>query len=326
MAFGGAQAGVTGWFVDCHIEYQDAIATGIRQVATDPIVNPGTASHELSSQVCGGCHSVNSNDGDSDDWTPYRAGDDLETDRLMFDYTEEVREWFATWGGVETNAGANPHAGADAILDRWFWQDGTPRVSGREYSGLRKTACFVRGEMSCISCHRLHPSGLDSAAQTEWANDLLEPGMQGDKSCLQCHAAGEFASVKHTRHAADSQGSRCLNCHMPHTTYGLLKAIRSHTVLSPGIRETVELGRPNACNLCHLDKSLNWTAERMNEWYGHPIPELSIDESRLAAGALWTLCGDAGMRALVAWHMGLGAGAGGVGRGLDAALSGRVVG
>jgi hypothetical protein len=287
-----------------HIEHQSVVAAGTAPEGKDPIVNPGTAPHQLSSQICGGCHSVNSNHGDPDDWTPYRAGDDLESDRVLFDYTELTHKWMVSSGGMETNGVVNVKAEVDSILDQWFWKDGTPRVSGREYSGLRKSACFTRGEMACISCHSLHPNGLDSAAQTEWANDLLHQGMDGDRSCLQCHAVAEFASIKHTRHAAESDGSRCMNCHMPYTTYGLLKAIRSHTVLSPSVSETVEMGRPNACNLCHLDKTLKWTADRMNEWYDQPVPELPIDESRLAAGALWTLRGDAGLRALTAWHMG----------------------
>ena len=47
---------------------------------------------------------------------------------------------------------------------------------------------------------------------------------------------------------------------MPYTTYGLLKTIRSHTdQQSVGRRRRVETGRPNACNLCHLDKTLAWT-------------------------------------------------------------------
>ena len=91
---------------------------------------------------------------------------------------------------------------------------------------------------------------------------------------------------------------------MPYTSYGLLKTMRSHTISSPTAGETAELDRPNACNLCHLDKTLDWTADRLLEWYGTPVPVLSDDERRVAASLLWILKGDAGLRALTAQAMG----------------------
>jgi hypothetical protein len=91
---------------------------------------------------------------------------------------------------------------------------------------------------------------------------------------------------------------------MPHTSYGLLKAMRSHTIESPDVAVSVRTGRPNACNLCHLDASLGWTADRLSAWYGMPAPDLSDDERTIAASVLWLTRGDAGQRVLVAWHMG----------------------
>ena len=107
----------------------------------------------------------------------------------------------------------------------------------------------------------------------------------------------------HTHHAANSAGSSCYNCHMPYTTYGLLKTIRSHTVGSPSVTESVETGRPNACNLCHLDKTLAWTAEALESWYRRRGSPLGADEQNVAASLLWLLQGDAGQRAIVAQAM-----------------------
>jgi hypothetical protein len=91
---------------------------------------------------------------------------------------------------------------------------------------------------------------------------------------------------------------------MPHTTYGLLKASRSHEIGSPRvITSGPGSTRPNACNLCHLDRPLAWSAEHLARWYGHDTPPLSDDDRRIAAGARWALTGDAGVRALVAWAM-----------------------
>jgi len=91
---------------------------------------------------------------------------------------------------------------------------------------------------------------------------------------------------------------------MPRTTFGLLHAIRSHQVSSPTVKESVDYGRPNACNLCHLDQTLAWTANKLHAWYKQPLPELSRDDESIAAGVQWLVKGDAGQRALIAWGMG----------------------
>jgi hypothetical protein len=91
---------------------------------------------------------------------------------------------------------------------------------------------------------------------------------------------------------------------MPYTTYGLLRAQRSHRISSPTVQESMDTGRPNACNACHLDKSLGWTSGHLMAWYGQPQPALNEDEQNVAASVLWLLRGDAGQRALVTWAMG----------------------
>jgi hypothetical protein len=80
--------------------------------------------------------------------------------------------------------------------------------------------------------------------------------------------------------------------------------MRSHQVSSPTAQESIAYGRPNACNLCHLDKTLGWTAQNLHAWYNQPMPELSQDDQTIAAAVQWILKGDAGQRALIAWGMG----------------------
>ena len=91
---------------------------------------------------------------------------------------------------------------------------------------------------------------------------------------------------------------------MPYTSYGLLKAIRSHTISSPSVAESVETGRPNACNLCHVDRTLAWTGAALREWYDLPAPPLGDEERTVAAALLWAMRGDAGQRALAAFALG----------------------
>ena len=42
----------------------------------------------------------------------------------------------------------------------------------------------------------------------------------------------------------------------------------------------------------------------MKEWYQKPVPPLSSEQEKISAAVLWLLRGDAGQRALVAWHAG----------------------
>ncbi len=251
------------------------------------IVNPADLPGDRASQVCGQCHGVThlTTKEARADWVwhgfAFRPGDDL----------------FATRGAGEPDAEA---------ADRKFWSDGELRVTGREYNALARTPCFRAGEMSCLSCHRMHQAQDDPRPRAVWRNDLLAPGMDGDQACTQCHAEylDEPALVAHTHHGPGSSGSRCLECHMPRTTYGLLGAIRTHEVRPPDAKTSLATGRPNACNQCHLDRTLEWTARRLEEWYGIPAPELPEEEGTLAASVLWTLKGEAGQRALMAWSFG----------------------
>jgi hypothetical protein len=91
---------------------------------------------------------------------------------------------------------------------------------------------------------------------------------------------------------------------MPYTTYGLLKAIRSHEIDSPTVSASLRSGRPNACNQCHLNETLAWTARYLDQWYEMPSPRLPPVHHEVAAAVVWSLSGDAGQRALMAWSMG----------------------
>ena len=177
-------------------------------------MQPADLDHVRSSQVCGSCHGMKWFD-KSEEWTAhgfrYRPGDDLDKTTPIIRPTQlEQQPWLKPV--LEKNPG---------ILNDFFWPDGHIRVTGREYNGLLESPCYQRGEMSCVSCHSMHNSDPD---------DQLARGMRGNQACLQCHDEMSDDLTRHTRHAADSPGSNCTNCHMPHTSYGLLKAIRGHTI------------------------------------------------------------------------------------------------
>ena len=255
----------------------------------DPtIVNPARESSRSSSQICGQCHGIFyiiDADRFRERGFRYRPGDDLEQIKPT------IRPREPEWRGTVAHLMEDD----PTFLLNQFWSDGAVRVSGREYSGMIESGCYQRGELSCLSCHSMHSSE---------PVDQLAAGMEADEACLQCHERFRGRIEEHTHHRESSSGSRCYNCHMPHTVYGLLKAHRSHLIASPTVRESTETGRPNACNVCHLDESLGWTQQHLAEWYGTPEVALGSDETNVAASLLWLLKGDAGQRALAAWAMG----------------------
>ncbi len=252
------------------------------------IIQPADLDHKRSTQVCGSCHGMKWFD-KSENWTEegfrYRPGDDLtKTTPIIQPSKADKQEW------LKPVLEKNPE-----ILADFFWEDGKIRVTGREYNGLLESPCHQRGTMSCVSCHSMHKSD---------PNDQLARGMRTNQACLQCHKEMGDNITAHTLHAANSAGSNCYNCHMPHTSYGLLKAIRSHTIETPNVATTLKTGRPNACNLCHLDKTLDWTAEHLAKRTNKPKTNVPNIHKTTAASAVWLLNGDAGQRALAAWHMG----------------------
>jgi Cytochrome c554 and c-prime len=269
---------------------------------TDPTIpNPSRLRGVDSALDCGQCHSV---------WAFNNMPDKIDFNRHGSGFRPGAHDLVQRFV-VQPNAPDHSEqkdfirqSEPDFFRNR-FWGDGMIRVTGREFNGVQASPCFRGGEFSCISCHEMH---LDSPGQTsieQWARTAqLKPKMDSDAACLQCHQTMATNIPAHTHHDQNSPGSRCYNCHMPRTTFGLLHAIRSHQVSSPTVKESVDYGRPNACNLCHLDQTLKWTAEKLESWYHQPAPELSADDEHISAALQWLVKGDAAQRALLAWGMG----------------------
>lgn len=281
----------------CHGPGEEHIRA-VREQKTEnlQIVNPNDLDAKISSQVCGQCHAAISlaDKGATADWLQhgwrYRPGEELDKSKTIIQPAND---------------------GKESIDSGIFWNDGTVRVSGREFNGLLKSPCYNHGGdtgkvLSCTSCHNMHLDTESADALGTWSNHQLKPDMRSNLACTQCHEEyrEEAKLVAHTHHPADSGGSNCMNCHMPYTSYGLLKASRSHQIENPSVTTTLETGRPNGCNQCHLDKSLGWTAAYLNQWYGIESPELSDEDQNVSSTVLSCLKGNAIQRALAGWTIG----------------------
>jgi len=274
----------------------------LRSGRPDPtIVQPMRLDPRRASQVCGQCHAfwefydAQAERHANSRGLPYRPGDDLAATRFIVQPTKNLDTPMMK-AFLAEDAG---------FIRDIFWSDGMVRATGREYNGLLDSPCFKDATdsartLTCFSCHTMHKTADDARQMRQWADGQLAPRAIGNGACTPCHRVADG----HSHHRAESTGSSCDNCHMPHTTYGLLKTIRSHQISSPSAQATVDTGRPNACNLCHLDKTLAWTADYLELWYGASRPALGDDEESVAASVLWLLKGDAGQRAIVAQAMG----------------------
>lgn len=265
-----------------HVEHhQNPLRRYLAYLAVDgdpTIADPSDLGGSRGSEICAQCHSLLVIP-DPDDFiangTPFRPG------QAIADHFPEIRG----------------ESQSEAERANSFWSDGEIRLTGREWVAMTQSECFEKGNLSCMSCHSMHEGSRE---------DQLDAVRGTDAGCFVCHERDKYETQTHTHHAADSSGSSCLNCHMPFTNYGLLKAVRTHRIASPNASVTLATGRPNACNLCHLDRTLAWTADKLTAWYGHQAVTIPGPRAGVADSVFGLLSGDAGQRALAAAAMGWG--------------------
>jgi predicted CXXCH cytochrome family protein len=128
-----------------------------------------------------------------------------------------------------------------------------------EYSDAMHGSCY--SQLTCVACHNPHrPIG------SRWSLTAD----QDDAFCLKCHQQYQPADkrLQHTHHPQGSEGARCMNCHMPRVNEGIEDVVRTHMIYSPTRADMIEANHPNACNLCHTDKPIDWTLRALKEWYG----------------------------------------------------------
>lgn len=141
-----------------------------------------------------------------------------------------------------------------------FWANGANKFSGNEFQAIIRSVCYaqskagghgISGEkINCASCHTAHESSGDFQVSDKNYN----------QTCLNCHAqfADDSATAEHTKHWINSEAASCASCHQPELVFGRTRFLRTHEISVPNPILTVEKQIPNACNLCHIDQSVNW--------------------------------------------------------------------
>jgi hypothetical protein len=131
---------------------------------------------------------------------------------------------------------------------------------------------------------------------------MIRPEMRTNRGCLQCHGKIARDVSAHTHHRANGSGSDCYACHMPPTTYGLLSIHPSHRITNPDPARAWRYGMPEACTLCHTDRTATWAALATSRQFGHAAPaDPPTDPSfRYAENVRALLGGDVVQRAVAA--------------------------
>jgi hypothetical protein len=126
--------------------------------------------------------------------------------------------------------------------------------------------------IKCTDCHDPHRAD----ARGDTARSLA--------ACTHCHTALAAAAAATSHAGAGHATTNCLDCHMPRIVMGIDHAVRTHRISSPTHKQILGGGALNACNLCHLDRSIAWTVAELDRgWDLH----LAVDGPDEPAGEQW---------------------------------------
>jgi predicted CXXCH cytochrome family protein len=232
---------VTEWNVGCERCHGPGEAH-VNRPARDNILNPGRFDYVHANDTCIQCHSqgqplTNPIGGKYYDWP------------VGFDVGKNLVDYWKL----------EDHKLGEATFTHF--PDGTAHKNRMQGNDFVQSLMYARG-VTCFSCH--DPHGSENVAMVRKTGNAL---------CLDCHGpnsqAGPHAATieQHTHHKAASAGSECAACHMPKIAETISdQRVRSHTFhfVTPGDTDALKI--PNACNVCHTDKSTEWATAALKTW------------------------------------------------------------
>ncbi|MBW2398412.1 MAG: tetratricopeptide repeat protein [Deltaproteobacteria bacterium] len=155
------------------------------------------------------------------------------------------------------------HYMPEPLREGLYHADG--QVDGEVYVyGSFVQSRMYRQGVRCSDCHEPHGLGLRA---------------EGNALCARCHqekpdprfpslTARAYDTPLHHFHPDGSAGAECVACHMPAKNFMQIDARHDHSLRVPRPDLSAAIGTPNACNGCHADRSAEWAAETVAEWYG----------------------------------------------------------
>jgi len=146
-----------------------------------------------------------------------------------------------------------------------FYPDGRDLGENYTYTLWMMSPCVKVGKLECMHCHT---SSGRYRFKKEKFND----------ACMPCHDKHVKDPIVHTHHKPDSEGSKCISCHMPKTEFARMER-SDHSMRPPMPTASIAFKSPNACNVCHKDKDARWADDFVHKWrtrdYQSPVIHVS---------------------------------------------------
>ena len=158
------------------------------------------------------------------------------------------------------------------LEDADYYPDGRDLGENYTYTSWLMSQCLKDAKMDCIVCHT-------SSGRYKFATG--DP----NAACAPCHAQQASNVQAHSHHKPDGAGGACIACHMPKTRFANMNRT-DHSMLPPAPAATIAFKSPNACNLCHKDRTANWADAQVRKWvrkdYQKPVLERAalVDAAR----------------------------------------------
>jgi predicted CXXCH cytochrome family protein len=177
------------------------------------------------------------------------------------------------------------YVAGDPLLDHYLpslLMPGLYHPDGQQLDEVYTHGSFLQSRMfaagvTCSDCHDPHTQQLRAP---------------GNGVCGQCHTPARYDTPAHHFHEVGGESAECAACHMPATTYMRIDPRRDHSLRIPRPDRSVELNVPNACNQCHTERTPQWAAGAVRQWYGDSRGGFQTFAEAFAAqerGELWAV-------------------------------------
>ena len=149
-----------------------------------------------------------------------------------------------------------------------FYPDGRDLGENYTMTSWRISPCVKSGKLDCMHCH------------TSSGRYRFKEASKANNACLPCHKERVENAPEHTHHLADSEGNKCIACHMPMTKFAHMNR-SDHSMRPPTPTATLKFKSPNACNLCHDDKDATWADNYVRQWHSRDYQKEILEKAQL---------------------------------------------
>ena len=156
------------------------------------------------------------------------------------------------------------------LTEGLYFADGQIQDEVYVYGSFTQSKMY-RHDVRCSDCHDSH------------SIKLLK---EDNELCLQCHRAAQYDTKEHHFHKQEGEpgepiksaegeilfevgtGALCVQCHMPGQNFMGIDYRPDHSFRIPDPVLADEIGAPDACLRCHVDKDSQWSQDAVHQWYG----------------------------------------------------------